>query len=176
MMDFNKIYAIAACDPKGVLGKSGKLPWHCPDDLQHFSNTTCHHIIVMGFQTYSNIPKFYFKDRLGIVLSRQHREEGRNNVIFVNSLEEFLGLKCLSEDKDIYVIGGAQIYSLFLQANLIRKVILTELKQSYEGDTFFPFPLIHNWPRQKVQEHSLFCIYHYFNPEKYSANKNHSDT
>lgn len=164
-MDFNRIYAIAACDPKGVLGNSGKLPWHCPDDLQHFSNTTCNHIVVMGFRTYLNIPKFYFKERLGIVLSRQHHQESKNDVIFVNSLEEFLGLKYLSEHKDIYVIGGAQIYSLFLQANLIRKVILTEIKQSYEGDTFFPLSLIQDWPRQRIQEHEFFCAYHYFYPE-----------
>jgi len=164
-MNFNRIYAIAASDPRGIIGKSGKLPWHCPEDLQHFSNTTYNHIMVMGFQTYLTIPKFYFRERLGIVLSHQHHLENENNVIFVNSLEEFLGLKHLPEDKDIYVIGGAQIYNLFLQANLIKKVILTELKQSYEGDTFFPSSLIQNWPRQKIQENGLFCIYQYFKPD-----------
>jgi dihydrofolate reductase len=171
MMDFNRIYAIAACDPQGVLGRAGKLPWHCPEDLQHFSKTTCNHIVVMGFHTFLNFPKGYFKERLGIVLSRQHHPN-ENNVIFVKSLEEFLGLKYLPEDKDIFIIGGAQIYSLFLQANLIRKVILTELKQSYEGDTIFPLSLIHAWPHQKIQEHALFCVYHYLNPKNYSPNKN----
>lgn len=164
-MDFRRIYAIAACDPKGVLGKSGQLPWHYPDDLQHFSNTTRNHIIIMGSRTFLNFPKFYFKERIGIVLSRQHHSRNENNVLFVNSLEGFFDLKYFLGDKDIYVIGGAQIYTLFLQANLIRKVILTKLKQFYEGDTLFPLSLLQDWPHQKIQEHNFFCIYHYFNPE-----------
>lgn len=158
------IYCIAACDPMGVMGKSGKLPWHLPEDLHHFSETTRHHVIVMGFRTYSSLPKIYFKERLGIVFSHYPQVTDEKNVIFVNSLEAFLSLKGLSNDKKIYVIGGAQIYTLFLQANLIKEVILTKLKQSYEGDVLFPLSLICAWPYQKVQENQDFAIYHYFNP------------
>ncbi len=160
-MELSNLSAIAACDPQGVLGKAGKLPWHCPQDLDHFSAVTRHQIIVMGFQTYLNFPKFYFEKRLGIVFSRQHRP--KNEVIFVRSLEEFLELKKTLK-KEIYIIGGAQLYTLFLKANLIKKVILTKLKHSYNGDTFFPLSLIQDWPRQTIQENSLFSIYHYFNP------------
>jgi len=165
-MSISNIFAIAACDPNGVLGKAGRLPWHYPEDLQHFSNTTRGHILVIGFRTFLTLPKSYFKQRQGIVFSRQHPIIEENNVISVNSLEAFLKLKCLSEDKDIYVIGGAQIYTLFLEAKLIRKVILTMLKRSYEGDVFFPLSLIHSWPRQKIQENDDFTIYHYIYPMK----------
>ncbi len=36
---FRKIIGIAACDPTGVMGKNGVLPWHYPEDLKHFSDT-----------------------------------------------------------------------------------------------------------------------------------------
>ncbi len=164
-MNVKRFYAIAACDPKGVLGKSGRLPWHYPEDLQHFAKTTCNHIIVMGFRSYLTFPKKYCKERLVIVFSRQHQMEfqKKSNVIIVNSLQDFLSLKCLSEGKDVYISGGAQIYTLFLQSNLIKELVLTELKQSYEGDVFLPLSLIRDWPRKKVQENKDFAIYHYLN-------------
>lgn len=162
-MHFKNIYAIIACDPNGTMGKEGKLPWHHPEDLDHFSKATRDHIIVMGYQTFLSLPKSYFDHRIGIVFSRQNHEmHEHSNPIFVTSLNDFMSLTFLPKEKKCYVIGGAQICQLFLKANLIQELILTKFKKFYDGDVFFPLSLICTWPCKKVQETDAFTIYHYF--------------
>ncbi len=164
-MYFENICAIMACDPTGIMGKEGKIPWYCPEDLEHFSKTTRHHIIVMGHRTFLSLPKSYFNERIGVVISREKQvnKEG-SNVIFINSLNAFMSLNQLPKDKKCYLIGGAQICKFFFEKNLIKELLLTKFKHNYEGDIFFPLSHICTWPCQKVQESEVFTIYHYFNP------------
>jgi dihydrofolate reductase len=161
-MIFERILGIAACDPQGIMGRNGKLPWHCPEDLKHFSTTTRASPMIMGRQTFLSLPAHYFDRRVTIVFTRQKEATLYPDLIFVSSLTEFLTLDGVF--KDLYVIGGAQIYSLFLQANLIEEFILTTLKSLHEGDTFFPLSLLHGWSSLKIQETSMLSIHRYFNP------------
>ncbi len=162
-MIFEKILGIAACDPRGVIGKNGKLPWHCPEDLKHFSDTTFACPMVMGYRTFLSLPARYFDSRMTIIFFDGKLPPDKNpNLIFVSSLLEFLALECVF--RDLYVVGGAQIYSLFLKEGLIAEFILTRLKKYYEGDTFFPLPLLNGWPDFKIQETDIFTIHRYFNP------------
>ncbi|MDR2540088.1 MAG: dihydrofolate reductase [Chlamydiales bacterium] len=160
-MAFEKILGIAACDPKGVMGSKGKLPWHCPEDLKHFSETTLGSPMVMGYRTFLSLPARYFDQRMMIVFSHRKLLSDKN-LFFVSSLTEFLALEMAS--KNLYVIGGAQIYQLFLQENLIEEFLLTRLKKAYEGDTFFPLFLLNGWASSKIQETDTFQILRYFRP------------
>lgn len=162
-MIFKKILGIAACDPRGVMGKDGKLPWHCPEELKHFADTTRGSPMIMGYRTFLSLPARYFDGTAMFIFS--HRKLAPNkdsNLIFVSSLSELFAFEGVFGD--LYVVGGAQIYTLFLQEDLIEEFILTRFKKSYEGDTFFPLSLLQGWPEVKIQETDLFTIYHYFNP------------
>jgi dihydrofolate reductase len=164
-MIFEKILGIAACDLKGVIGKNGKLPWHYPEDLKHFSDTTFGSPMIMGYSTFLSLPSHYFDERVTIVFTRQKRQFNQNlNIIFISSITEFLALE--RSFKDLYVIGGAEIFNLFLKENLIEEFILTKLKNLYEGDSFFPLPLLNDWSHLKIRETSVFSIYRYFNPQE----------
>ncbi len=161
-----KIVGIAACDPHGIMGKDGKLPWHCAEDLKHFADATRGHPLVMGYQTFLALPPSYFDRRLAIVFSRRKISPPINpHLIFVSSLADFLALEqTLPEGCPLYVIGGAQIYTLFLQENLIAEFILTLLTDAYAGDTLFPLQLLTSWPSIEVRKTPAFAIRHYFNP------------
>ncbi len=162
-MIFRKILGIAACDARGVIGKNGKLPWHCPEDLKHFSDTTLGCPMIMGYRAFLSLPARYFDSRVTIIFSHRKLPPDKNpNLIFVSSLSQFLSFEIVF--RDLYVIGGAQIYTLFLQENLIEEFILTRLEKSYEGDTFFPLPLLNGWLDVKIQETDRFTIHRYFNP------------
>lgn len=161
----SKIRGIVACDPTGVIGKKGKLPWHCPEDIAHFSNTTWGHIMIMGYRTFLSLPAHYFDHRIGIVLTRQQPLPSQEpHLIFLSSLLELFPLLHEMGDKDCYVIGGAEIYTLFLQENLLSEFLITAFKRFYEGDTFFPLALLQTWPRQRICETHLFTLYRYFHP------------
>lgn len=50
-----KITIIVAMTPRRVIGKDGRIPWHLPEDLRHFKQTTTGHAIIMGRKTFESI-------------------------------------------------------------------------------------------------------------------------
>ena len=50
-----KMIAVAAMASNRVIGKGGKLPWHLPEDLRFFKQTTLGHPVLMGRKTFESI-------------------------------------------------------------------------------------------------------------------------
>ena len=48
--------AIVAMDLNRVIGNKGKLPWYIPDDLKWFRKCTWNNIIVVGWNTFRDLP------------------------------------------------------------------------------------------------------------------------
>ncbi|OTO19441.1 dihydrofolate reductase, partial [Enterococcus sp. 3H8_DIV0648] len=46
------LIAIWAQDKNGLIGKNNRLPWHLPNDLRFFKETTINHTLVMGRKTF----------------------------------------------------------------------------------------------------------------------------
>src|SRR3954471_16104465 len=67
-----KLIAIAAMASNRVIGRNGELPWHLPEDLKFFKQTTLGHPVLMGRRTFESIFARLGKPlpgRLNIVLS-----------------------------------------------------------------------------------------------------------
>lgn len=126
-----KLSIIVATDKKRGIGINNQLPWHLPEDLAHFKNTTSGHPIIMGRKTYDSIGRPLPKRR-NIVISR-NSEWNQNGVEIVHSIEQALAL--LNEEQ-AFVIGGAQIYQQALP--LAERLIVTEIQAEYACDAFFP--------------------------------------
>jgi len=123
---------IVAMTPERVIGKDGQLPWHIPDDLKFFKKHTSGHPILMGRKTFDSIGKPLPK-RENIVLTNDpawHRD-GVETIHHPRDLKDHPLI-----DQQIFVIGGAQIYSLLMP--IMTDIIITHIKASYEGDTYFP--------------------------------------
>lgn len=126
------IILIAAIDKNNALGKAGKLLCHLPLDLKHFKQNTLHQSILMGRKTFESIGRA-LPDRENFVLTYQENLQ-LPGCICVNSLEDALAQK---QHEDLWVIGGAEIYTLCLP--FAEKILLTQIEHSFEGaDTFFP--------------------------------------
>lgn len=104
---------IAAVDNEWNIGNKGGLLFSLPDDMKFFRTTTSGKIVVMGRKTLESFPNSKpLKNRVNIVLSRSnHDVEGAE---FVTGVDELLGRLNEYDTDDVYVIGGAQIYSLLL--------------------------------------------------------------
>lgn len=129
------IIGIAAVDRKGAIGKGGKLPWHYSADMRFFRETTTGHAVVMGRKTWLTIGK-PLKNRLNIVLSRDSNIEPQESLLVLSDVESVISF---SEklSTDLFVIGGAQIYSAFLSH--IEKWIITQVPLTVSGaDAFMP--------------------------------------
>lgn len=126
-----KLDAIVAMASNRVIGKEGGLPWHLPEDLKFFKETTLGHPILMGRRTFDSIGKPLPKRR-NIVLSRTM--EPREGVEVIRTIEELAGL--LSPDDKVFVIGGAEVFAMLLPS--CEGLYLTLVEHPYEGDATMP--------------------------------------
>ncbi len=122
------IIFIYACDLNGAIGKDGDLPWRQSSDLQHFKRITLGGTIVMGRKTWESLPG-KLPGRRNIVMSRT----GRDDIEILN-YDEVISL---SKKQDVFIIGGGEIYNLFIDdvKELHRTLINTIIK---DADTFVP--------------------------------------
>jgi dihydrofolate reductase len=128
------ISLIVATSSNNVIGKDNKLPWHLPNDLKYFKNTTWAMPIVMGRKTFESIGK-PLPGRTNIVITRNTGWTAAG-VSVVNSIEEAVQLAAAEAVKEIFIIGGAEIFlSLLPRAG---RIYLTRIHQDFEGDVFFP--------------------------------------
>ena len=153
------IIGIVAVDQNGAIGKGGTLPWHYSADLKLFKETTTGHACVMGHKTWLSLKKPLPK-RLNIVLSRQAEIAPQESVVLLGNVASVLSmakdLPC-----DLFVIGGAQVYSAFLP--YIEKWIITAVPLTVEGaDAFVPenyldgFILVES---QKIEHELAVSVY-----------------
>ena len=120
---------IFACDEKGAIGKDGDLPWRQSTDSKHFKRTTLEKIVVMGRKTWESLGQPLPKRR-NIVMTRQ----GVDDDVETMSFEQVMSL---AEEHEVMIIGGGEIYELFLEhaKEIHRTVIHTVV---HEADTFAP--------------------------------------
>jgi dihydrofolate reductase len=127
-MDHPEIILVLARAANGVIGVDGKLPWHIPADLRHFKQLTKGRPMIMGRKTFDSLPGI-LEGRRHIVLTRDlaWEEEGAE---VAHSVEAALKL---ANGPHVCVIGGAEIYALFLP--LADRIELTEVALEPNGDT-----------------------------------------
>jgi dihydrofolate reductase len=125
---------IVAASENGVIGRDNAIPWHLPDDLAFFRQTTEGHPIIMGRKNHESIGKA-LPNRQNIVITRQkdYKAEGCD---VVGSLEEALTMAKRDDTDEIFVIGGGEVYKQAL--SFADRVYLTRVHAEIEGDVFFP--------------------------------------
>lgn len=142
------IKIIAAIGKNNELGINNELIWHLKEDLKFFKEETMGHKIVMGYNTFLSLPKL-LPGRTHIVLT--HHEIDNKEVIVFSNFEEVLNyLKAL--DEEVYVIGGASIYKLFL--NVADELVLTEIDSEALADAYFPTFNKEEYDKEVIDEHT----------------------
>ncbi len=127
-----RISAVAAISKNRVLGKDNGLIWAIPEDLKRFKQLTTGHSVIMGRKTYESIGK-PLPNRTNIIITRDQKFTAEGCIV-VHSIDE--ALQKANSDKEIFVIGGGQIYKEMLPKT--DRLYLTVIDQEAEGDTYFP--------------------------------------
>lgn len=154
------INIIVAISINGVIGKGGRIPWRIPNDLTYFKVTTMGHPIVMGRKTYESIGK-PLPGRVNIVLTRDRDYVVPGGVV-TDSIDYVMEL---ARKQDVFVIGGAQVYEVFLP--MAGRLYITNVYREFEGDSFFPpfdktiWRLIYKSPLHDVPIPYQHFIYEY---------------
>lgn len=130
-----EIILVAALGKERQLGLDNQLLWKLPGDLPRFKEMTMGSPIVMGRKTYDSIGR-PLPGRKNIVITRDDSLviEG---VEITHSTEQALTIaKQENDDGKVFVIGGGEIYSLFLP--VATSLELTLVEDSPAADAFFP--------------------------------------
>lgn len=191
------IFNLIVCtDNNYGIGKNNNIPWKFTKDLKYFQDVTINkddnnkfNVVIMGKNTYISIPENYkpLKNRINIVLSKsitptENIEFNDKNPIYFNELTLlFLYLDKYKNDiNNVFIIGGSQIYKIFLEYKLINKVYINSIKNvEYDCNIFFDFNkykkqfrledsfIIKDINKITNKEEELLCErYTYFNKEE----------
>ncbi len=120
-----------------MIGKGSELPWDIPEDMKFFRESTRGQIVVMGRKTYDSLGKA-LPARRNAVITRNATWSVPDAEVYPDLPAALKALKpvALAEGKNVFVIGGAEIYSLSLP--FLDEVWLTEIDSGFEGDVLFP--------------------------------------
>jgi dihydrofolate reductase len=146
-MNKPEIILVLARADNGVIGNQGTMPWHIPADLRHFKQITKGRPMIMGRKTFDSLPGL-LPGRRHIVLTRDRawEEEGAE---VVHSADEALKV---ANGPHVCVIGGAEIYALFLAA--ADRIEMTQIAASPNGDTVIPEINPDIWREEARESHA----------------------
>ena len=128
-MDKPPITLVVARAQNGVIGRDGKLPWHIPADLKRFKALTMGSAMVMGRRTFESLAGLAAR-------TPAHRPDARSRLVrdrAPRSRTASTEALELAADERVSVIGGADIFALFLP--LADRIELTEVLEDIAGDT-----------------------------------------
>lgn len=138
------ISIIAAIGKNRELGARNKLLWHISEDMERFKKLTTGQVVIMGRKTYESIPEKFrpLPNRVNIIVSRSASldpsatPQDDTKLLFCSSIEDAIA-KAKQFNKEIFIIGGAQIYGQSLKYT--DKLYLTLVDKEYpDADVFFP--------------------------------------
>ncbi len=154
---------VAIQDKDRGIGYKGELLYSIPEDMTHFKNMTMHHIVVMGRTTWESIPEKYrpLIGRINIVLTKNEDYVAEGAHVFHDKESILAFIK--DQEVDTWIIGGTQIYELFLPE--IDKLYITKIYSDKKADTFFPEfeNNFSHYKQGKMRQHGdisyQFCTY-----------------
>ena len=144
-----KMAMIVAMDEEGCIGHQGDLPWRLKSDMQRFKSLTeadGFNAVIMGRKTWDSLPDSFrpLPERINIVMSRDinwSHDEAEVALYHGRAIEIAYAEGC----DECWVIGGAQIYEMFIDR--VEEIHVTTVHTSGSGDVKFP-----DWNRNEWAE------------------------
>jgi dihydrofolate reductase len=129
------ISLIAAMDLNNVIGNNKALPWRVPipADWKNLFEVTAGKKMIMGRVSFDDENRVWSKEG-NVVLSKNKSLALPEGFIRADSFSN--ALEIFKKEKEIFAIGGQKIFEEALP--LATNLYLTIVKESFEGDTFFP--------------------------------------
>ena len=132
---------IVAVSKNNVIGINNQLPWHLPADMSYFKEKTKGHVVIMGRKNYEAEGKV-LPDRINIIITRDKNFIAENCIV-VHSVEEALVCAKKLEKKEIFIIGGGEIYKQTI--SLVNRIYITIIEVEIKGEVFYPQINLNQW-------------------------------
>lgn len=152
------ISIIVAMTENRVIGNNGSIPWRIPEETKLFKELTTGNIVIMGRNTWNSLPEKYrpLPNRTNIIVSSTMQEQ--KGAIVCRTVQEAVQ-KTHEYPREVFCIGGAQIYSAMLP--LASTLHISQIKKQYAGDTYFPEITFDDWNLAETKELNDFTYKKY---------------
>lgn len=158
---------VAYCKENRVIGVNNSLPWpQLKDDLPRFKTMTTDQCVIMGRKTWESLPvnkdgSCWLLRRENFVISRnlqlhEYHNQRDSPLRFFDCLEDAVA-HCQWLGKQVYIIGGEQIYKEAFKLDLVDEIIASEVYCDYKGDAHFP-KLTKSWKRKLLSGHDEYDL------------------
>lgn len=137
---------IVAASANNVIGIGGELPWHLPEDLKRFKQTTMGKPMIMGRLTYASIGRA-LPGRRSIILTRQD-DFSAAGCETASSPDE--AIRLAGDVPEVMVIGGGKVYEQMLP--MADRIYLTRVHAQIDGDVYFPALVESAWKTVESEE------------------------
>lgn len=128
------INCIVAVSKNQGIGFEGQMPWpRLKGDLAWFKQITTEQVVIMGRKTWNSLNNKKLPNRINVVLSKNKVENCDLCLTEPNSCIDVV--KSLYPKKEIFIIGGGNIYELFKHE--VDRFYITEIDHEYHCDVFF---------------------------------------
>ncbi|MFB6099123.1 MAG: dihydrofolate reductase, partial [Salinibacter sp.] len=127
----------AVAEENRVSGQGKDLPWHLPEDLQHFKALTTGHALLMGRRTFESVVHQFggpLPNRRMVVLTHEGSFDEYPEIETYGSIDA--ALDAVADEEIVFIGGGESVYDQFLPK--ADRLELTLIEGAYEGDTYFP--------------------------------------
>jgi dihydrofolate reductase len=135
------IIGIVAIDQKNGIGLNNSMPWpYLKHDLLHFKKLTENNVVLMGSNTLKSLGRDRLPNRVNAVVSRTMWPKVEH--VYLELKQAVESLTFLYENKDIFIIGGSQLYES--TKKYIEKYYVTEILSDYSCDKSFDYDFVKN--------------------------------
>ena len=149
---------VVAMNNNNVIGVDNKLPWHIPEDLNHFKQVTLGKPILMGRKTFESIGRV-LPGRTNIVITRDQTWQHPGVEVY-HSLEK--ALKAQDSYPEICIIGGGEIFKLTLPLADCLHITYVDVEVA-QAEVYFPEIDLNTWQLVQQQEiiskHGIKCSF-----------------
>lgn len=165
------IKIIVAYNKHRIIGVDGGIPWKIKEDINHFMQTTMGNVCIMGRKTWESIPQKYqpLSNRANVILTRdvdkyvdQHPEleSMEETYIFDDLMIAIETMEFQYPDKDIFIMGGGEIYQQAIDNKIVREMIVSEIKgyEDISEGTTFNLPA-GSWKGTLIKEFDEFDVW-----------------
>ena len=140
---------IVAMDEDGCIGRGEGLPWRLASDMARFKQLTeggGFNAVIMGRKTWDSLPDSFrpLPERLNIVMSRDTgwEADGAETALYSGRAIE---ISYADGCEECWIIGGAQIYQMYLDR--VDEIHVTTVHTKGSGEVIFP-----DWDRSQWDE------------------------
>jgi len=163
------IKIIVAYNKHRVIGVNNDIPWRIKEDMKHFMQTTMNNVCIMGRKTWESIKYQPLPNRVNVILTRdvdkyldQHPELAlmEETYIFDDLMIAVETMEFQYPDKDIFIMGGGEIYQQAIDNKIVREIIASEVKghEDISEGVFFNVPA-GSWKGELLKEFDEFEVW-----------------